>query len=97
VREEAFLAKYGVADLTTSTQESEIQAIGEVRSEQVAEQLREIRDTISQVIDEEPHAGRIGLDSIEISLTVGAEGRVWFVAKGSVEASIKLIFARPEA
>jgi hypothetical protein len=96
VREEAFLARYGVADLTTSAQESEIQAIGEVSSEEVAEQLKEIRDTISQVFDEEPPAGRIGLDSIEISLTVGAE-RVWFVAKGSVEASIKLIFARPEA
>jgi hypothetical protein len=87
---------YGVADLTHATTEGvQIEAIGEVSSEKVAAQLKDIRDAIlSTVIDEEPQPGRIGLTSVEIALTVGTEGRIWFIAKRSIEASIKLVFSR---
>jgi hypothetical protein len=90
------VSTYDVADLTRSTQDPELQVIGRVRTEEIAKQLKEIRDAISQVINEEPQPGRMGLNSIEIALTVGTEGRVSFVARGSVEASIRLIFTRPE-
>ena len=89
---------YGVANLEPSTDGMTVQTVGEIRSEQVSAQLTEIRDATNAVfIDEEPQAGRIGLQSIVIDLTVGAEGKVLFVAKGSVEASIQLTFSRPAA
>jgi hypothetical protein len=90
------MSAYGVADLTATSQGTQIQAIGEIRSEEVAAQLKEIQDAIvSTVFDEELQPGRIELTTVEIALTVGTEGRISFVAKGSIEASIKLVFSKP--
>ena len=96
------MATYGVADLTqaSSLNFSEgvgpnLVAVGEVRSEEVANQLKDIRDTISTVLDDMPQSREMRLETVELNLTVGAEGGVWFVAKGSLEASIKLSFSRP--
>ena len=90
---ESSLADYGIANLTAS-EGTQIEEIGRVSSEQVANQLKEISHTIGTVLDEEPPSGQVRLDTVEIALTVGAEGGVWFVAKGSIEASITLTFSR---
>jgi hypothetical protein len=60
---------------------------------ELARQLKAISDAITPVL-EDTHVGRLGLTELEISLTIGAEGGVWFVAKGSAEASIVLRFKR---
>jgi hypothetical protein len=60
---------------------------------ELARQLKTISDAVARVVDDAP-AGRLGLAEVEISLTIGAEGGVWFVAKGSAEASIVLRFKR---
>jgi hypothetical protein len=59
----------------------------------VAAQLKEISDAVQPVLDD-AQPRNLGLKEIEISLTIGAEGGVWFVAKGSAEASIVLRFGR---
>ena len=49
----------------------------------LAADLQRISQAIAPVLaTSEPSAG-FGLQSIELSLTIGAEGGVWFVAKGS--------------
>jgi hypothetical protein len=100
------MATYGVIDLTS---ESPVQVtaqgegllgfgghrefdLGHVRS-----QLEEIRDAIIPVADGPDTTGGFGLQTLEIDLTLGAEGTVWFIAKGSAEASIKLTFGHPAA
>ena len=92
------MASYGIADISAS-EGVQVAQIGEVSSEQVANQLKEISNTIGTVLTEQPEQGPVRLQTVEIALTVGAEGGVWFVAKGSVEASITLTFERvlPEA
>jgi hypothetical protein len=60
------------------------------------DQLREIKDTIKPIIAEEP-AGAFGLESLQISLTIGAQGKIWFKVSGSAEASNTLTFSRPSA
>lgn len=59
----------------------------------LARQLKAISDAIAPVLDD-AQTGRLGLAELEIALTIGVEGGVWFVAKGSAEASILLRFRR---
>jgi hypothetical protein len=100
------MASYGVLDLTTGspmqvTAESEDLWPGkthEVNLGKLRSQLEEIRDAILPVASA-PNVAKdgFGLQTLELDLTIGAEGQVWFVAKGSVEASIKLTFGHPAA
>ena len=57
-------------------------------------QLTDIKNGLVGVFEEKDRQDNFALDSLEISLTIGAEGGVWFIAKGSIEGSIKLTFAR---
>ena len=65
--------------------------VGTVDTVELARQLQELRSDLSSVLEVEEKG--IGLKSIVIRLTVGAEGRVAFIAKGSVEASIEVTFS----
>ncbi|TML45289.1 MAG: hypothetical protein E6G19_05265 [Actinobacteria bacterium] len=100
------MENYGVIDLST---ESPVQVTAEgeafwagkpggVDLGKLRSQLEEIRDAILPVAAGPDGAvGGFGLQTLEIDLTIGAEGQVWFVAKGSLEASIKLTFGHPAA
>jgi hypothetical protein len=57
-------------------------------------QLNEIRDALSPVLDQQSAQNGFRLSSMELQLTVGLEGKVWFVAKGTGEASLKLTWSR---
>ena len=97
------MAEYGVIDLSTEnpmlvTAGGEGFGFGGNRSVDVSTvrtQLEEIRDAILPVASGGDGGGGFGLQTLEIDLTIGAEGKIWFVAKGSAEASIKLTFGRP--
>ncbi len=90
------LATYGVAEITQTEGVTVIEERGEVELDRLSEQLQEVRDAITPIIADEPQAtGGFGLQSLEISLTVGANGKIWFIASGSAEASITLTFSRP--
>jgi hypothetical protein len=100
------MANYGVLDLTTENP-MQVTAEGdafwpgkdhEVDLGTLRSQLEEIRDAILPVASAPnvPEDG-FGLQTLELDLTIGAEGQVWFVAKGSVEASIKLTFGQHPA
>jgi hypothetical protein len=100
------MATYGVLDLTTEnpmqvTAEGEAFWPGkghEVDLGKLRGQLEEIRDAILPVASATTvRNDGFGLQTLELDLTIGAEGQVWFVAKGSVEASIKLTFGHPAA
>lgn len=89
------MATYPVVDLTTDTAEIAVTSRGSVDLDELRDQLVEIRDTLSGLIDADSPDG-IRLSSVELSLTVGAEGGVWFIAKGSVEGSITMTFSGPD-
>ena len=83
---------YPVVDLSRSAALA-MEASPTVNPAEVARQLKAISDAIGPILNEaEP--GTLGLSEVEISLTIGAEGGVWFVAKGKAEASIVLRFRR---
>lgn len=86
--------KYPVADLTSSTSMA-MRSTTEVEPRAIAAQLQQIRDAIGPTLVESASARSAGLKQVEIALTIGAEGGVWFVAKGSAQASIKLTFETP--
>ena len=65
--------------------------VGTMDTVELARQLQELRSDLSSVLDASEKG--IGLQSIVVRLTVGAEGRVAFIAKGSVEASIEVTFS----
>jgi len=92
------VADYGVIDLTAQSPLEGVNADfvpgGPVNLTRLRSQLEEIRDALLGITEEEPEPGKFGLQTLEIDLTIGAEGTVWFIAKGSAEASIKLTFGR---
>jgi hypothetical protein len=90
------MAEYEVVDLT-SPQADLLEATAVVDPSDLAKQLKDISDAVAPVLAESDAKQPFGLDSIELTLTIGGEGRVLFVAKGSVEASIKATFQRPSA
>lgn len=85
-------AGYPVLDLTVSAPILEGRAT--VDPKDLARQLKDISDAVAPVLSDTPESG-FGLDSIEIALTIGAEGGIAFIAKGTAEASITAKFARP--
>ena len=65
--------------------------VGTMDTVELARQLQELRSDLSSVLNASEKG--IGLKSIVVRLTVGAEGRVAFIAKGSIEASIEVTFS----
>ena len=88
------MATYPVADLSTDSTAVAVESRGTVDLGELRDQLVDIRDTLSPLLAASDSDG-MRLSSLELSLTVGAEGGVWFIAKGSVEASITMTFSRP--
>lgn len=91
------MAEYDVADLSESGGGIGVASVAKVDPNEIASQLKDISNAITPVLAASDGAGGIGLQSIELSLTIGAEGGVWFVAKGSAEASITATFSKPDA
>jgi len=92
------MSEYEVRDLTAGA--SALQGGGEAGSvdlDSLREQLEEIRDSLTPVVSDQAEGDGLRLQEIELSLAVGLEGKVWFVAKGTAEASLKLTFGRPDA
>jgi len=89
--------RYGVAELTQTEGVVDVELRGEVDLDELRDQLSEIRDAINPIITEVPADGALGLESLELSLTVGYEGRILFLVSGSVQASITLTFSRPNS
>ena len=87
---------YPVIDLSESSSLA-IEARSTVDPHELAAQLKDIGDAIAPILGEDQGKDAFGVKSVEISLSVGAEGGVWFIAKGSAEASIKLVLERPAA
>ena len=87
---------YPVADLTVETSFA-LERQPRVNPQELARQLKDISDAIAPVLAQADTKAPFGLQSIELSLTIGAEGGIWFVAKGSAEASITATFSRPTA
>ena len=73
-------ARYRVVDLTAETATMAADRPTEVDPEDVARQLKDISDAIGPALTDAAPTGSFGLDSIELTLTIGAEGAVWFVA-----------------
>jgi hypothetical protein len=87
---------YPVVDLTTNQPGTEVayESGVKVNPEAIARELKDIADAVAPIVDSEQAGAGFGLQSVAITLTVGAEGGVAFVAKGSAEASITLTLAR---
>jgi hypothetical protein len=67
---------------------------GHVDTDKLREDLAEIRDSLSPVLEEEP-GNKLALSELEIGLTLSAEGKLLFIATAGVEATITLTFSRP--
>jgi hypothetical protein len=93
--------KYPIVALSPAPPEEQIpvqgwRRIGDVDPEALAGQLEPIRQAFeSKLFQGSQRSGGFGLQSVEVSLTVTAEGGVGFIAKGSIEGSITLTFERP--
>lgn len=90
---------YPVVDLTDASGGAGVAYESGVRVDPaaIARELKDIADAVTPVMGAEHAAGGFGLQSLTITLTVGAEGGVAFVAKGSAEASITLTIGHPGA
>jgi hypothetical protein len=92
---------FRVVDLTQASPQDEAKSplqagnIGTVDLDKLSGQLHEIRDALNPVIAEQAEEQPFHLSTMELALTVGLEGQVWFVAKGKAEASLKLVWSRP--
>ena len=65
--------------------------LGAVDTTVVAVQLESLRADLSAHISESSGSG-LALKSLVLTLSIGAEGKVAFVAKGTAEASIEITF-----
>lgn len=95
MNKEERMATYGVAEITQVEGTPELRSRGNVDLDYLSQQLTEIRDAITPVLAEEPQPERFGLQSVQMALTVGAEGKSWFIINGSAEASITSTFPGP--
>lgn len=68
-------------------------AVGAVDTAAVAHGLEALRQDLTAHVTQGEEGG-LRLDEVTFSLTVSAEGKVAFVAKGSAEASIAITFRR---
>ena len=78
---------------STETEEYVKYGAPTVDPERIAEEIIEIKRKISRVFEEDTERS-FALQSMEVQLAIGVEGGIWFIAKGTVEASLKLVFSR---
>jgi hypothetical protein len=90
---------YPIVDLTQQVPEADFPDFtsrSRVNPGNLADELVPIRDAFQRVLSGQDAAGGgFGLKTVEVTLTVTAEGGVAFIAKGSIEGSITLTFERP--
>jgi hypothetical protein len=92
------MAEYEIVDLTavSAGQRGGVGnrgvVVGTVESSAMTEALRSMRDDLNKLFDDDD---RMRLKSLVVKLSVSAEGKVAFIAKGAAEASIELTFERP--
>lgn len=98
------MAEFGIVDLTVPTPPNQEATspvggqgaggwLGTVDTAVVAAALESLRQDLSGHIKAEKTGLR--MSSLTIKLTLGAEGKVAFVAKGTAEACIEVVFAVP--
>lgn len=68
-------------------------SIAEVDTVVLAQSLIEIRDDLSSVLDSTKTG--LAMKGLTLKLALTIEGKVAFIAKGSAEASIEVLFERP--
>ena len=81
------MATFGIATVTT------VDVPPTVDTDDLRNQLAEIRDSLDPLLSGERTG--LSLSEVTVGLTLSASGKVWFIAEGSVEASITLTFTRP--
>ena len=90
---------YPIVDLTQAVPEADFPGFmsqSKVNPRNLADELVPIRDAFQKVLaGQDAAGGGFGLRTVEVSLTVTAEGGVAFIAKGSIEGSITLTFEGP--
>jgi hypothetical protein len=91
------MATYGVAEISQSEGLTDVELHGRVDLDELRDQLIEIRDAINPIITEVPADGALSLERLVLSLAVGYEGKILFLVRGSVQASITLTFTRPKS
>lgn len=82
----------------TGVMESDVRKFGKpkVDIDKLRLELIDIKNGLVGIFEETDRKEKFGLYSLEVSLTIGAEGKIWFIASGSIEGSIKLTFKRPD-
>ncbi len=101
------MAEFDIVDLTISNDEpvgtpskstvagqSAAGTLGSVDTAVVAAALESLRQDLAGQVKADK--GGLRLTTVTVKLTVSAEGKVAFVAKGSAEASIEVVFSAPE-
>ena len=88
------MATYGIAIKDTTEDQFMATEASHVDTEALRQQLTEIRDSLSPVLEETGAPFR--LSEMEIALTLDARGKVLFIGEAGVEASITLTFSRPD-
>lgn len=68
-------------------------AVAEVDTSVLASNLVSIRNDLSTVFGDESES--LALKTISLKLALSAEGKVAFIAKGAIEASIEVVFEKP--
>ena len=81
---------------TTSTEAEEYVKYGKpmVDPDRIANEIADIKRRLSTIFEDGDAEKHFILQSMEVQLAIGVEGGVWFVAKGTAEASLKLVFGR---
>jgi hypothetical protein len=94
------MIEFGVVDLSNEATEGRaIATLGRapvVNLDRMRAELEEVRDALQPLIAQADASDKthFGLRELELKLTVGIEGSILFVAKGSADASITLKFSR---
>jgi hypothetical protein len=100
------VAEFGIVDLTVAAVEpgngvangAQGQSaggwLGSVDTAVVASALESLREDLTAHIQSSP--GGLRLSTLTIRLSLSAEGKVAFVAKGSAEACIEVVFSVPD-
>jgi hypothetical protein len=102
------VAEFDIVDLTVEEEpaakpsakgkaagQSAASTLGSIDTSVVAAGLESLRQDLAGHI--KPDKGGLRLTTVTVKLAVSAEGRVAFVAKGSAEASIEVVFSIPTA
>lgn len=89
------MATFEIIDLQSGTAyrsgDRASRALGSVDTQEISQQLDSLRHDINELFHDREH---LGLKSITIKLAITAEGKVAFIAKGTLEASVEIHFER---